>query len=104
MNIKQIQTLSHEISKYKGFYDRDVISQSHLFFIVTKLALVVTEISECIEGVRQKGITDNFTEELADAVIRICDLAEYLNIDLESAIANKMEVNKERSQKHNKRF
>lgn len=104
MNIKDLQKQSHCISLSKGFYDREVMSNSHLFFIVTKLALVMTEISECIEGVRQKGITENFSEELADAVIRIADLAEYLNIDLEEVIAKKTAINSERPQRHNKRF
>lgn len=104
MNFKELQKKSHEISSSKGFYDREVMSNTHLFFIVTKLALIITEVSECIEGVRQKGITDNFSEELADTVIRVADLAEYLNIDLDEVIAKKTAINTERPQRHNKRF
>lgn len=42
--------------------------------------------------------------ELADAVIRIADLCGYMGIDLESAIALKMEHNEGRPFKHGKLF
>ena len=43
-------------------------------------------------------------EELADAVIRIMDLAEYLDIDLNQEIFIKHNINKTRPIKHNKKF
>lgn len=42
--------------------------------------------------------------ELADAVIRIADLCGHLGIDLEAAIALKMEYNETRPFKHGKQF
>ena len=42
--------------------------------------------------------------ELADAVIRIADLCGHLGIDLEAAIALKMDYNETRPFKHGKRF
>lgn len=42
--------------------------------------------------------------ELADAVIRIADLCGHMGIDLESAIALKMEYNEGRPFKHGKLF
>lgn len=42
--------------------------------------------------------------ELADAVIRIADLCGYLGIDLEAAIALKMDYNETRPFKHGKKF
>lgn len=42
--------------------------------------------------------------ELADAVIRIADLCGHLGIDLEAAIALKMEYNEGRPFKHGKKF
>lgn len=42
--------------------------------------------------------------ELADAVIRIADLCGHMGIDLESAIALKMEYNEGRPFRHGKQF
>ena len=68
-------------------------------FIAEKLALVHSEISEGLEGCR-KGLMDDklphrtmLEVELADAVIRICDLAGALEMDLGGAIAEKMAFN-----------
>ena len=67
--------------------------------VAQKLCLVHSEISEAMEGHR-KGRTDehlphrsSIEVELADAVIRIADLAGALNLDLGGAIADKMAYN-----------
>lgn len=67
------------------------------------LALVHSEVSEALEGYR-KGLPDDklphremVEVELADAVIRICDLVGYLGLDLGGAIREKMEYNLHRA-------
>ena len=67
-----------------------------------KLCLVHSEVSEAMEGHR-KGLQDDKLQhrtmievELADAVIRIADLAGALGLDLGGAIAEKMAFNKVR--------
>ena len=67
-----------------------------------KLMLIVTEIAEAKEGDR-KNLMDSHLQhrksievELADAVIRIGDLAGRLGLDLGGAIAEKLIYNKER--------
>jgi len=67
------------------------------------LCLVHSEISEAMEGHR-KGLMDDklahrnmFEVELADAVIRIFDLAGGCGLDLGGAIAEKLEYNASRS-------
>ena len=64
-----------------------------------KLMLIVTEVAEAMEGHR-KGLQDEklphrpmIEVELADAVIRIADLAGSLGLDLGGAIAEKMAFN-----------
>lgn len=70
--------------------------------VAQKLCLVHSEISEAMEGHR-KGLQDDklphrsmLEVELADAVIRICDLAGALRLDLGGAIAEKMAFNAQR--------
>jgi NTP pyrophosphatase (non-canonical NTP hydrolase) len=67
------------------------------------LALVHSEISEALEGHR-KNLPDDklphrkmFEVELADAVIRIFDICEGMDLDLEGAYREKMAYNKVRS-------
>lgn len=67
--------------------------------VAQKLCLVHSEISEAMEGHR-KGLQDDklphrpmLEVELADAVIRIADLAGALGLDLGGAIAEKLAYN-----------
>ena len=67
-----------------------------------KLMLIVSEVSEAMEGHR-KGLQDDklphrpmIEVELADAVIRIADLAGALGLDLGGAIAEKLAFNAQR--------
>lgn len=67
-----------------------------------KLCLIHSEVSEAMEGHR-KGLQDDKLQhrpmievELADAVIRIADLAGALGLDLGGAIAEKLAFNAQR--------
>lgn len=67
--------------------------------VAQKLCLGHSEISEAMEGHR-KGLMDDklphrkmIEVELADAVIRIGDLAEALQLDLAGAVVEKLEYN-----------
>jgi NTP pyrophosphatase (non-canonical NTP hydrolase) len=94
--------------------------------IGSKVALMHSELSEALEELRNRrdyGMTPYFSKgdqiieivsaglrenakpeglaaELADAVIRIFDLAGWLGLDLAKAIEWKMQYNKTRSHKH----
>lgn len=70
--------------------------------VAEKLCLVHSEVSEAMEGHR-KGLPDDklphrpmIEVELADAMIRIADLAGALGLDLGGAIAEKMAFNAQR--------
>lgn len=69
--------------------------------VLSKLALVHEEVSEAVSAVRH-GDWDNFVEELADAQIRIMDMAGTMGIDLDAAIKAKMLKNADRPYKHGK--
>jgi hypothetical protein len=69
----------------------------------TMLALVHSEISEAMEGFRKDLMDDHLPHrkmaevELADAVIRICDLAGLKGYDLGGAIEEKLTYNLQRT-------
>lgn len=71
--------------------------------VPAKLCLIHSEISEAMEGDRKNLMDDHLPArkmievELADAVIRICDLAGALGLDLGGAMVEKMEYNAKRA-------
>lgn len=75
------------------------------------LMLTVSELAESMEGHR-KGLMDDklphrpmFEVELADAIIRIFDLAAGMDLDLGGAFVEKMEYNAQRADhKHENRI
>ena len=110
----------HEASKASGWWEHK--AQGHTYnliriinapmtplekllsgaLVAQKLCLSHSEVSEAMEGHR-KGLMDDklphrpmIEVELADAVIRIADLAGALGLDLGGAIAEKMAFNAKR--------
>jgi NTP pyrophosphatase (non-canonical NTP hydrolase) len=70
--------------------------------VAEKLALIHSEVSEAMEGARKNLMDDKLPHrkmievELADAMIRILDLAGALQLDLAGAIQEKLAFNKTR--------
>lgn len=85
----------HSLAKHAGWWDnpREV---------GTTLMLCVSELAEAMEGDRKNLMDDHLphrkmTEvELADAIIRIFDLAGHLGMDLGGAMAEKLQYNQHR--------
>lgn len=112
MDIKQLCKDAHEIALEKGWYDPpksfgEMILMCH------------TELSEAVEDYRGMGLEKYYGEplpyrdggngipkpcgvpiELADLIIRVADMCEHYGIDIEAAIAEKMEYNKTRPARH----
>ena len=101
----------HQLARDKGWYDNDDGNRN----IPEMLALIHSEISEALEEYRTgdpmneilyetKPLGPNkpigFGIEIADAVIRIMDLCEYVGIDLEETVRIKHEFNKSRRHRH----
>jgi NTP pyrophosphatase (non-canonical NTP hydrolase) len=63
------------------------------------LALIASEVGEAVNECRDVNPTYKLGDELADIVIRTLDFAHEQGIDMEAAIAAKMEINKARKKK-----
>ena len=70
---------------------------------LSKAALVHSEVSEMVEGIR-KGLNDDHLPdrpmgevEAADAIIRLLDLCGYMGWDAAGAIQDKLKYNQNRS-------
>lgn len=124
MDIQAISKQIHENAKAKGFWDKERN-------LGEMLMLIVSEVSEAMEADRkahysdwddrlppfmtnipdgefkrifEKEVKNTFEDELADAVIRILDLAYSRNIDLEWHIKQKMRYNAMREHMHGKKY
>lgn len=121
MNINEISKEINENNHAKGFWDKGVD-------VPQKLMLIVSEVSEAMEADRTDKycannlngipdfqtdtpshafegsfkalIKDSFQDELADAVIRIFDLAYEMGIDLQFHIEQKVRYNAGRPKMH----
>lgn len=75
---------------------------SNPFFCAAKMMLIVSEIAEAVEGHRKNLMDDKLPDrpmvevELADAVIRIFDMAGGYGMDLGGAIEEKLAYNRTR--------
>lgn len=100
-----LQKEAYATSKNNGFHENDRpndIEQNAM-----RLALIHSEVSECLEALRHANPLDDhiptFTgaeAELADVIIRIMDLAETNQWMVCEALVAKMQYNTKRSYKH----
>lgn len=95
-NVNQLSEFCYNQSKEAGWHDNERE-------IGTMLMLIVSEVAEAMEGDRKNLMDDHLPHrkmievELADAVIRIGDLAGKLGLDLGGAIDEKLEYNRNRA-------
>lgn len=93
--VNSLVSLCHGLAKDAGWHKKDRE-------VGTLLCLVHSEISEAMEGARKNLMDDHlpyrpmFDVELADAVIRIFDIAGLYNIDLGGALVDKLTYNTRR--------
>lgn len=58
------------------------------------------ELAELLEEAGEEIMPDTIGEELADIMIRVADLAEEENVDLQQEVEKKMSINEDREEMH----
>ncbi|MDX0007853.1 hypothetical protein GOB40_14040 [Sinorhizobium meliloti] len=92
----------HAASRKAGWYTDPETGREKARNVPEMLCLIHSEISEAMEGYRKHLADDKLPRrpmievELADAMIRIGDLATYLGLDVGGAIVEKMAFNAQR--------
>ena len=116
-SINEVVREAHETAIDKGFYE-DIYTAYNVLdklgmqavqrivkrdFVLAQLAKIGSEVGETVQAIQHHDIySEHVAEELADIMIRVCDLAGYLEINMGRAVHMKMTHNKLRPRKHGK--
>lgn len=101
-HVSALVKAAHGASSDAGWWmNTDIEGDRHV--VPAKLCLIHSEVSEAMEGHRKDLMDDKLPHrkmvevELADALIRIADLAGALKLDLGGAVVEKMAFNAQRA-------
>lgn len=105
MNLNELADEILAINRANGFGEMTPADwDTNVRMVPTVLCLIHSEVSEALEEFRKQHRKEEFTEELADIIIRTLDCSAALGLDIDSAVAAKLEKNRKRSYKHGGRL
>ncbi|MDQ2693325.1 MAG: nucleotide pyrophosphohydrolase [Chloroflexota bacterium] len=97
MEIKELTDRMNELVRSKGWYDEDSPRPQTPRNLAISLALEAAEILEHFQFREQAKDREELSGELADVALYLLQLASVTGIDLEKAILDKIEINKNRA-------
>ena len=109
MELKQLCIDAHAISLEKGWYNPPPTIEGRLILMHSEISEAVEEYrnGERLDAIRYDpsqgaglGKPEGIPIELADIIIRVADFCGWAQIDLEKAVAMKMEYNRTREYRH----
>jgi NTP pyrophosphatase (non-canonical NTP hydrolase) len=108
MNLDRLSMRLHETSVEKGFWDAlGLLPEDDKFiFYAKQIAMIHSEATEVLEALRKSKGHESVVEELADIIIRVCDLYEGLRengevlFSLDKIVKEKAKINKARPRLH----
>ena len=94
MTIREMQEAVSQTAVAKGFRSRGDVANPKDTMV--RLMLLVTEVAEAAQELKRGGFNrkTEFAEELADVGIRLLDIADSCDIDLQYEMVLKNETNK----------
>lgn len=101
--INALSAEAHAASHAAGWYTNLKTGEPLERNVGEMLMLIVSELAEGMEGVRKNLMDDKLPHrkmievELADALVRIGDLAGFLGLDVGGAVVEKMDFNANRA-------
>ena len=108
MNLDRLSIRLHETAVEKGFWDAlgTLPEEEKFIFYAKQIAMIHSEATEVLEALRKSKGHDKVVEELADIIIRVCDLYEGLRengeviYSLNKTVRQKARINKGRQKLH----
>jgi NTP pyrophosphatase (non-canonical NTP hydrolase) len=125
MELRQVIQMSHEGAKKKGFWNKQRNIGEALMLVTSELGEAIdahqkgkffdrsnTDLKILLNNINEESfkrrfkenVKDTFEDELADAVIRLFDLAGGMGVDLEKHILCKLRYNSTRPNLHGKNY
>lgn len=121
VKLNKMAEIIHAGNVTRGFYDNPVEFGTNLMLVTSELAEALEADRKCRhakmvefeedmrDGIDFKksfeyNIKDTVEDEIADAMIRMFDIAGYMGIDISKHIALKLNYNATRGYKHGKNY
>ena len=95
MGINELADYCYTRARANGHYDRQ-------WTFPELMMMVVCELAEAVEADRREML--NPLIELADALIILLGVCAHYDMDIEAEMMHKLEFNKSRPYKHNKKY
>jgi NTP pyrophosphatase (non-canonical NTP hydrolase) len=93
MDLRELTQAMHQFVQAKGWYDPGSLRQQTPRNIAISLALESAEVLEHFQWSEQSRDLDQLPGELADVALYLLQLSSILDIDLETAILEKLKKN-----------